>query len=557
MSMHPQELDPIPEQTRLIALACFPKQTLIMRLRDEFGAIYRDQDLVRLFAKRGRGAASPWRLLLITIMQALEGLTDRQAAEAVRGRIDWKYALSLALDDPGFDYSVLSEFRQRLLSQEVQAVVLEPLLQLCRQRGWLRAGGTQRTDSTHVLAAVRSLSSLESVGEAVRATLNELAEVAPDWLLSVVAPDWFDRYVHRVELARLPKGDAARQALKEQLGQDGWHLLQAVQQAGVPPEVAQLESVKLLAVIWGQHYEICEGRAQWRDGPAVSNGERIVSPYDSDARSSRKRETEWLGYKVHLTETCPVAEEARPSLIVQVQTTAATVQDVEMTAPILADVRRRQLAPERWLADSAYQSGDLLVPERARGTELAGPVSGSTSWQNQAQQGYAVPDFELDWQTQQATCPQGHHSVSWRTIEDKRGKETVVIRFAYADCRACPVRADCTHAQKSGRSLTVLPSASQQALQARRREQVTPEFQRDYAQRAGIEATLSHGVRAMGLRRSRYRGEAKTHLQHVCVAVAINLVRLDTFVQRLRQGKPVHTPKRTTSFERLRERLAA
>jgi len=557
MSMHPQELEPIPEQTRLIALACFPKKSLIMRLRDELGAIYHDETYRHLFAKRGRGAQSPWRLVLITIMQALEGLTDRQAAEAVRGRIDWKYALSLALADPGFDYSVLSEFRQRLLEQDVQALVLEPLLQLCRERGWVLAGGTQRTDSTHVLAAVRSLSSLESVGEALRATLNELAEVAPDWLLSVVDLDWFDRYVHRVELARLPKGEAARRALKEQLGQDGWRLLQAVQRVGTPGEVAQLESVKHLTTIWGQHYEVCEGRAQWRDGPAVSNGERLVSPYDVDARSSRKRETEWLGYKVHLTETCPAAEEVRPRLIVQVQTTAATVQDVEVTAPILADVRQRELAPERWMADSAYQSGELLVQERARGTELAGPVSGSTSWQNQAQQGYAVQDFALDWHTQQATCPQGHCAVGWRTVEDKRGKETVVIRFASADCRECPVRADCTHTQQGGRRLTVLPLASQQALEARRREQVTPEFQRDYAVRAGIEATLSQGVRAMGLRRSRYRGESKTHLQHVCVAVAINLVRLDTFVQRLHQGKAVHTPKRTTPFERLRERLAA
>jgi transposase len=552
MSMHPHPLEPIPEQTRRIALASFPNKSLIMRLRDELGDLYHDEDFACLFAKRGRAAESPWRLALVTIMQALEGLTDRQAADAVRGRLDWKYALSLSLEDAGFDFSILSEFRQRLSEQDGQALLLDPLLTLCRARGWLLSGGTQRTDSTHVLAAIRSLSSLESVGEAMRAALNDLAASAPDWLLAVMDPRWAERYVHRVDLVRLPKGEVARRQLKAQIGQDVQVLRHALHESETPASLSQLTSVQCLETIWNQHYEEREGKVYWRDGPAVSNAERIVSPYDPQARASRKRETEWVGYKVHLTETCPLPQEERPSLIVQVQTTAATVQDVEMTATILADVRQRGLAPERVVADSAYQSGELLVEQRRLGTDLSGPVGGSTSWQQRAQQGYSVAAFEVDWQAEQVTCPQGQKSVAWKTRADRRGKETLVVRFASGVCRTCAVREQCTHTKQGGRRLTLLPSAQQQALEARRCEQVTPEFQQQYAIRAGIEATLSHGVRVMGLRESRYRGQAKTHLQHVSVAVALNLVRLDQFLLRHQQGQP---SKRTTAFERLSQRV--
>jgi transposase len=153
-----------------------------MHLRDALGSIYQDADFAHLFPKRGRAAEAPWRLALVTILQALENLSDRQAAEIVRGRLDWKYALSLPLDDEGFDASILTDFRQRLLEHGVQDLLLEPILRVCREHGWLKAGGKQRSDSTFVLANVRRLSSLESVGESLRATLNELGEVAPDWV---------------------------------------------------------------------------------------------------------------------------------------------------------------------------------------------------------------------------------------------------------------------------------------------------------------------------------------------------------------------------------------
>jgi transposase len=247
MSLHAQPLAPIPELTSRMAHASFPKGTLAMDLRDALGSIYEDADFAHLFPRRGRAAEAPWRLALVTVLQAVENLSDRQAVQMVRGRLDWKYALSLPLDDQGFDPSILVDFRQRLLAHGAQDLLLEPILQVCREHKWLKAGGKQRTDSSFVLAKVRGLSSLESVGESLRAALNELAEVEPDWLLTVIHPDWFDRYVHRFELQRFPKGEQAKEDLRRQVGEDSWQRLASGDQGTSAPKRASLPQFSTLA----------------------------------------------------------------------------------------------------------------------------------------------------------------------------------------------------------------------------------------------------------------------------------------------------------------------
>src|SRR2546426_3266105 len=288
MSMKPSGLEPIPEETRLLVQRLCPKGTLVTQLRDALGPIYSDEHFAQLFPKRGRPAEAPWRLALVTVLQAIEGLTDRQAAQAVRTRIDWLYALALPLDEPGFDYSILTDFRQRVLAGQAQDLILEPILQLCRERGWLKARGKQRTDATAVLARVRALSSLESVGESMRAALNAIAEQEPEWLQAQLNPEWFDRYVHRFELARFPKAETQRQLLREQVGQDVGQLLACIDEGPTPHAVCILPEVRLLRQVFAQHYEGQGQQIRWRDGPAVTNEERIVSPYDHEARSSRK-----------------------------------------------------------------------------------------------------------------------------------------------------------------------------------------------------------------------------------------------------------------------------
>jgi transposase len=204
MSLHPQQISPVPAQTALIAQAAFPKGNLYVRLRDELGVFYQDGDFGNLYAVDGQPGYAPWRLAMVLVMQFLENLSDRQAAEAVRSRIDWKYALSLELTDPGFDFSILSEFRDRLIKEEGQTQILNKTLQRFQEKGLLKARGKQRTDSTHVLAKVRELTRLENLIETLRYALNTLAEVAPDWLGSNLQSEWCDRYGKRSENTRLP-----------------------------------------------------------------------------------------------------------------------------------------------------------------------------------------------------------------------------------------------------------------------------------------------------------------------------------------------------------------
>ena len=194
MSLRPAEIEPVPTATAQVAAAAFRKGCPAMRMCDELGAVYDDQMFASLYPARGQPAHSPWRLALVTVLQFTEGLSDRQAADAVRGRIDWKYALGLDLADAGFDHSVLCEFRARLVAGGLEQTLLDAMLTRFRERGLLKARGRQRTDSTHVLAAVRAVNRLESVGETLRAALNGLAAAAPEWLARHADAEWPDRY---------------------------------------------------------------------------------------------------------------------------------------------------------------------------------------------------------------------------------------------------------------------------------------------------------------------------------------------------------------------------
>ncbi len=155
-----------------------------------------------------------------------------------------------------------------------------------------------------------------------------------------------------------------------------------------------------------------------------------------------------------------------------------------------------------------------------------GPVRPDPGWQAQQHTGYDTSQFAFDWQAKHATCPQGQRSVTWTERTEQRSSRPIVaVQFATATCRECPVRAQCTHAQTMPRQVTVRPQAAHEALQQARQFQQTEAFRQDYAHRAGVEGTISQGVRAFGLRQARYLGLAKTHLQELGTATAINLCR--------------------------------
>jgi transposase len=521
----------IPEETIRLARAIYKKRSNVyILMRDEVGIVYWDSEFADLFSHQGRPGESPGNLAMISVMQFAEGLSDEQAAEMVRSRIDWKYMLGLALSDSGFDGSVLSTFRGRLIAGSREAALLDSMLALFMERGWLKSRGKQRTDSTIVLAAIRELNRLEMVGETLRHALEALTIVAPSWLQGQVTPDWYDRYGSRFEQYRLPQEKGEREALALTIGQDGYYLLTAIYQAQQPlPYLWPIEAVQTLRQVWLQQYYWQEGQVSWREAGNLPTGATsIQSPYDPQARYSQKRETSWTGYKVHLTESC---DDKRPHLITNVVTTTAAVPDVAVTEQIHTALIAKGLPPHTHLVDAGYPDGDLLLSSQRQGIDLLGPLPKDTSPQTRADEGFALLDFTIDWHNKQATCPGGHLSQAWYPNQkSKTSGETILVRFDPADCAPCCHRPLCTSAQK-GRSIRLRPQEIHQAIQTARQREQTDSFQQLYHQRAGVEGTISQGTRAFALRRTRYIGLPKTHLQHLLTAAAMNITRLVAWLQ--------------------------
>jgi transposase len=536
MSLHPHVVAPVPEDTARVAHAAFPKGHPYLTFRDALGTIFQDEDFTALFPAWGHPGLPPWRLALVTILQFRENLADRQAAEAVRARIDWKYLLSLDLTDPGFDFSVLSAFRDRLLAGSAEELLLDKLLERCRALGLLTARGQQRTDSTHVLAAVRVLNRLELVAETLRAALNALATVAPAWLQAMSPLAWYERYSRRIEESRLPKAQAAREAYAHTVGEDGFVLLDALDAPDLPEGLRQLPSIAALRQTWQRHYErtpyapASPGASPTyrvhfkasRDLPPAAEG--IESPYDVEARYRHKRDTQWTGYMVHVSETC---EPTTPHLLTHVHTTPATVHEAQCTEPIQQALVDKDVPPGEHLVDAAYISSELLVHSRDdHGIALRGPTRPSQGWQTQVEGAYTLEQFAVDWDQQQVRCPQGHLSVAWWEHGGGQGSRPIIVEFDKHTCEMCPVRPSCTRAKHTGRRLRLPPQDQYETLQAAQTWSASEEGQQLYKRRAGVEGTLSQGVRAFGLRRTRYWGVAKTHLQHVAIAAAINIDRI-------------------------------
>src|ERR1035441_7768501 len=385
---------------------------LAVQIRDRLGQWLGDEDFAQVFGIRGRPGWSPSRLALVTVLQRAEHLTGRLAAESVRTRIDWQYLLGLPLDDPGFDHTVLAEFRGRVADAGLEQVVLDALLALLAAGGLVKAGGKQRTDSTHVIAAVAALNRLELggesvraalegagggaggganrppdsthviaavaalnrlelAGESVRAALEALTAAHPAWVEQrVCVPDFARRYATPMTSWRPPVSQARRDELAVAYAKDGYALLEAVYDRSSPAWLRELPAVDVLRRVLLQNYtrtitgdgrEVIRRREKEPEGDGLPHGHtRIASPYDTDARWGVKRDTFWLGCKLHITETCddpppctcrpgPAAQQPPgggrdhdqgcaqacfPNLITSVATTDATVTDNQMTEPV-------------------------------------------------------------------------------------------------------------------------------------------------------------------------------------------------------------------------------
>jgi hypothetical protein len=469
----------------------------------------------------------------------------------------------------------------------LEQVVLDALLARLAAGGLVKPGGKQRTDSTHVIAAVAALNRLELAGESVRAALEALAAAHPDWVAQrICVADFARRYGTPMTSWRPPASQARRDELAIAYARDGYALLGAVYDRSAPGWLRELPAVDVLRTVLLQNYtrtitedgrEVIKRREKQPEGDGLPPGHlRIASPYDTDARWGVKRGAFWLGYKLHITETCddpppcgcrpdaaggqPAAGQDHskgcaqlvfPNLITHVATTDATVIDNQMTEPAHDALAARNLVPGRHYADSGYLSAELAVSAlRTHGIALIGPLLADRSAQARAG-GYTQQAFTIDFDRKQATCPEGAVSSRWQPARTHDGKEAIIVRFATATCRGCPARGKCTTAAWTGRQLYLRPREIHQAAAIARATEAGITFHADYARRAGIEGTI-HQATSHGARRARYRGLTKTRLDHTYMACALNLLRLHAYWT----GTPLDR-HRTTHLARLELSLAA
>lgn len=525
----------VPEETARLATKVAGKRNIYIKVRQALGSVFSNTDFADLFGSEGRPSEAPWRLALILVFQFLEDLSDREAAENVRTRIDWKYALGLSLDDAGFDASVLSEFRGRLVTGNKVNQLLDTFLKVMKDQGVLKKPGQMRTDATHVLAMARKTSRLVCAGETMRYVLNDLANLAPEWMRTILgqtqARGWEDRYGHRVEEGRVPKGQDARRAYMTIIAADGAWLWQQIQTA--PQDIRTSNAVEVLRCIWLQYFVwINETLAPRNEEDLPPAAQRVNSPHEVEARISRKREITWLGYKAHMSEVC---DQGVPALIANVATTPSTTNDFDVVQDINRGLARRDVVPKLHLMDAGYvTSRNVLESQRDYGIKVIGPLHNAPDWQSKANAGYAIDNFKIDWDHKRVTCPEGHTSNKWSHVQDAHGNPIINARFSKIKCQACAVRSDCTRSMEA-RNITFRPKEQHAILVAGRAYQTTPEFRAEYAQRSGIEATFSAGVRVCGMRNARYIGAAKAHLQNVLIALSINFRRVVSWLN----GEPL------------------
>ncbi len=377
-----------------------------------------------------------------------------------------------------------------------------------------------------MFCAVRALSLLELVGETMRRFLDEAARLAPEWLREHMKVEWIKRYERRFEGYRLPTSRAKREELAVAIGEDGFYLLQAIHSETCPSELKASPKVEVLQRVWIQQYYWCEGKVYWRTKEKWGQppaGKMIASPDDLEARYCVKRSTEWTGYKVHFTETC---QEEYPRLITHVETTPATIHDSKVTTQIQDALVTKDRSPETHLVDEGYMEMDLLVDSQHKGIDLVGPVPSSKTWQDRVEGAFDHTQFRIDWQHRQVICPNGKTSMRCSERKTWRGTPNFTFVFDNKDCLPCPVREHCSRAKNVGRTSTLYPQEQYEAQRKARKRQQTEEFKKLYAQRAGIESTISQGARRTGLRSARYIGLARIHLQHTASAAAINFARL-------------------------------
>jgi transposase len=504
----------MPEDLARLGAILLPEDSPYRLIGEQLYAQYENAAFADLYHAEGKPALPPVDLLFVLALQALEDLGDRAAADAVRLRLDWKYALHLPLDYAGFDFSVLSDFRARLLAHDASARLFDTLLAQLRELGLLKRRGRQRTDSLAVIARIHLLTRIELVAETLRLALRAVVLADPTWAQSTLPPAWEEWYGQRCVAERL--SEAERSRLSTETGRAGQWLLDRLADPTTPAALASLPEVATLRTVWAQQYEVRDQQVVFQDLRGYDGTLQIQSPHDVEARWSKKGNSHWVGYKLQVTET---DDDELPHLITDIALRSSVEGDTTALGEIAARQAARDVLPSQRYVDQAYVSGGTLQASAERGEDLIGPAPTSDpSPQARMVDGLTQAHFLLDLDARVAICPAGATAMG-------RAAKDGTIRFAFdADrCGECVLRPRCCSGQ-GGRRLTTSPGHA--ALAQARARQETEAFKTAYrAHRGGVEGCLSALVRGHGVRVNRYIGQAKNELRALFVGVGVNLRR--------------------------------
>lgn len=510
MTLPPIDWREIPADTTELGRKLLDEHNPYRLVGDQLSGLMGEEDYADLYAPIGGPAISPVVLSLVSVFQMLENLSDRQAAEILPMRIDWKYALHLPLEYAGFSFTNLSHFRTRLLAHQAEYRVFDHLVKKLGELGLIRQRGKQRSDSTHILGLIAKLNRLELVEETLRMAVHALLRQNETWVQEQL-PDSFVQ-AHQQQRRDYRMSEAQRKTLLEQTGADGWWLLQ--QLARAPQDLQGLAEVQTLRSVWEQQFAVDEQNHYQGPRQKVTGSGLIQSPHDPEVRYSEKAGRSWQGYKGQLSETAE--DQGQINFITDVAVTDAQLQDVNALPAIQARLAERQLTPAEQYVDHAYVSTQRLADSQSLGTALMGPIKPPPEGPY-----FPLEAFRIDLEAQQAYCPGGQGSQrAWQThYEDG----ALVYRFSFGShCPPCPLRSQCTSSQE-GRTLSY--QQHHELLLARQAEMQTETFWQSMKARPPVEGTLSQMVR-LGARRARYRGLRKVNFQWVFTAIAINLKRL-------------------------------
>jgi transposase len=463
----------------------------------------------------GRPAIDPVLMAGVTILQFMEKAPDRKATEQLKLNLGWKYALDLEWEDRGFHPTSLVVFRRRLVQGKAERIGLDAVLKRLEGHGLVRKRSKQRIDSTKVLANVSKMSRLEACRETMRLSLEEVRKgnrgsLPQPW------QGWIERYCEsEVDYRQL--GEASR--MVEKLRQTGEDMLSLWQWLQTRPDLREGKKAQVLKQMLEEQFEIREGSVTVR---RVQLAGSIQNPHDPEAQWAAKdpeKKSQWIGYKAQVVETVAEEDPDRGRFITELSTTEATASDLAgMEEALEAQQESGLELPSHLYADSAYVNGAELARASEEKRELIGPVKGSPRKKNM----FPVESFDISIAERRAICPAGKKSRTCCRIANFHPGKTM-YRFRWkTECGDCRLRSQCTGKRKS-REIVVSPNHDY--LQKRRLEMQTEAFKQEARKRNAIEGTISELVRGYGLRRTRYRGLAKTRLANYFIAAACNVRR--------------------------------